>query len=52
MRLPREKVNDIISGALYSSLLVSEKDPRKTIIDLLNEIIEDSGVPKNIILFT
>lgn len=35
LRLPREKVNDIISGALYSSLLVSEKDPRKTIIDLL-----------------
>lgn len=35
LRLPREKVNDIISGALYSSLLVSEKDPRKTIIDLI-----------------
>jgi len=35
LRLPREKANDIISGALYSSLLVSEKDPRKTIIDLL-----------------
>jgi len=35
LRLPKEKVNDIISGALYSSLLASGRGPRKTIVDLL-----------------
>lgn len=38
LRLPRDKANSIISGALYSSLLISEEDHRKAIIDLIRNL--------------
>ncbi len=38
MDIPVERVDDIINGVLYAGVVVSERDPRKAVIDLLTSL--------------
>ncbi|GEM_PF-2475760 len=38
LRIPRDRINEIVSGISYSTLLVNERDPRRAIIDLLSSL--------------
>ncbi len=38
MDIPVERVDDIINGVMYAGVVISERDPRKAVVDLLTSL--------------